>query len=59
MGFIKKVEHPNGPFCMCIPPLWFTVGVGTVWQCDSCGRVYELVADRGEGKGSGWKKVKG
>lgn len=57
MGMLNYVP-PADPhtFCLCFPPLYFTVGIGTVWQCDNCGRVYELVADRGEGRGSGWKR---
>lgn len=54
---LRYVEPAGGKFCLCIPPLFWTVGVGTIWKCDNCGRVYELVADRGEGRGSGWKQV--
>ncbi|HLV43712.1 MAG TPA: hypothetical protein VKY39_02050 [Aggregatilineales bacterium] len=35
---------PAQKFCLCIPPFYLTTGVGTIWQCDSCGRVYERVA---------------
>lgn len=44
MALLKHVPLPDGkPFCLCIPPFYWTVGVGTVWQCDNCGRVFELV----------------
>ena len=56
MGILRLVEPADGKFCLCIPPLYFTVGIGTVWQCDNCGRIYEMVADRGNGKGYGWQR---
>ncbi|MFF8817828.1 hypothetical protein ACF07D_07515 [Leucobacter sp. NPDC015123] len=44
MAILKRVPLPDGkPFCLCFPPLYWTVGVGTVWQCDSCGRIYDRV----------------
>ena len=44
MGVLRDVPPPDGKFCMCIPPIWFSVGVGTVWECDNCGRVYVRTA---------------
>lgn len=52
MGMIREVLPPQGMFCMCIPPIWFAVGVGTIWQCDNCGRIYLRV----EGSPA-WKKI--
>lgn len=49
------------PFCMCIPPLWFTVGIGTVWECGNCGRWYERI-DASHPRGSAgakWTKIRG
>lgn len=60
MAILKHVPLPGGkPFCLCIPPLYWTVGVGTVYQCDACGRVFELVG-RGHAvkKGGGWIRRK-
>ena len=50
MGILKMVEPSYRP-CPgsvfgCIPPLYWTVGVGTVWQCDHCGRIWERVSGR-------------
>ena len=58
MGIVRYVAPPQGKFCLCFPPLWFTVGVGTVWRCDNCARVYELVGRGDERKpAGGWARI--
>lgn len=32
--------HPSG-ILGCIPPLYFLVGVGSVWRCEHCGQRWE------------------
>lgn len=39
MGILRNIDGIT-PFCLCFPPIWFTVNPGTVWQCDNCGRIY-------------------
>ena len=51
MGILNLVPPPD-PWCPgsvfgCIPPIYWTVGVGTIWQCDYCGRVWERVSQPG------------
>lgn len=60
MAILKHVPLPDGkPFCLCFPPICWTVGVGTVWKCDACGRVFELVGRGNETKpDGGWVRRK-
>lgn len=48
MGILKLVQPAYtrcpGSVFGCIPPLYWTVGIGTVWQCDHCGRIWERVS---------------
>lgn len=52
MGMLRGIEPADGMVCMCIPPLYWTVGVGSVWQCDRCARVYLRQAGT-----PAWKRV--
>lgn len=57
MGILKLVPPAyqlcSGSVFGCIPPMYWTVGVGTIWKCDHCGRVWERV----NGSGAAWAKV--
>lgn len=52
MAILKSVDPPGGKFCLCFPPIYFMVGIGTIWQCDACGRVFERVAGS-----PAWKRI--
>lgn len=58
MGMLKEVPigDDGKPFCMCIPPLFMTVGFGTVWQCDNCARIY-LRVSANEHNGRAWVQI--
>ena len=57
MGILTMVEPAYrrcpGNVLGCIPPMYWTVGIGTVWQCDHCGRIWERVSR----PGAAWAEV--
>lgn len=40
MPFLVKTERPC--FCRSLPPTGSDYWIGTRWQCEECGSVYEL-----------------
>ncbi len=53
MGVLRHVPlPPREKLCLCIPPFYLNTGIGTIWQCDGCGRVFERVAGS-----PAWKRI--
>jgi hypothetical protein len=63
MGFLKVAPVESHPPC---PVPWVTrswrtaepdFGVGTLWQCDDCGRTWKLVFIPARGNRGKWEQV--
>jgi hypothetical protein len=63
VGFVKIVKPASHPPCP-VPHMTFSwktgkpdFGVGTIWQCDDCGRTYRLVSIPARGTKGKWELV--